>query len=218
MIVVTGGSKGIGRAIVSSALSEGLDVLAVARGVEDLEALSLETQKMKGTLHTIVADLSTKAGCRQVSEYAKKHNRGTLALVNNVGQYSTAPLMEQPDIFESLLTVNLLAAHRLTSFLWTELTTIVNIGSVAAIDFPEQMPAYTASKSAFHAWHKALEGECVQRDIRLGLVVPGATLTSSWDGETNIPDNILRPEQIADAAINMLLDRKAPLLLEIRPN
>lgn len=219
MIVVTGASKGIGRAIILAALARAETVLAVSRGKSALKSLELDTQSLPGKLFCLSADLSTRLGCVAVSDYlAKLETNAPIRLINNVGRYSTADLLDELDEFEALLSINLLAAHRLSRLLLPRLDRIITIGSVGAIDFPEQMTAYAASKAALHGWYHAMVKACRNRPIKLNLVVPGATLTSSWDGETDIPDNILSPEQVAATVISLLESKDSAKIVEIRPS
>lgn len=217
MMIVTGGSRGIGRAIVLMALRRGLRVVAIARGAEGLRLLEKEASPLTGELLTFKADLASAAGCQSLIDWAGAQNYRVDYLVNNAGQYTPAKLLDQPDPLSDLLDLNLLAPHRLTrGLLHPQLQAIVNIGSVAALDFPTHLPAYTVSKYAFHGWHQALAKELQYHPVRMHLLIPGATLTSSWDGETDLPDRILSPNQVAEQVFT-LLDHPTGTTLEIRP-
>lgn len=218
MILVTGGSKGIGRAIVRKALSEGKNVLAVARGLDGLEQLAQDSKALSGCLFTFSADLASKEGCLQLSDFVAKNNFQDIILVNNAGAYSDRDLIGEEDVFEKLLQLNLLAAHRLTRLLFARLKQVVTIGSVGALDLPIGMTAYAVSKYALHGWHHALVKEYADLPVRFLLVVPGATLTTSWEEETYIPPNILQPEQVADTVINALESPEKAEIVEIRPS
>jgi short-subunit dehydrogenase len=217
MMVVTGGSRGIGRAIVLLALQGGQRVLAIARGEEGLRRLAEEARPLNGELFTFAADLASSAGCERVIDWVKEQALPVQFLINNAGQYSPAKLLAQPDQLSELLELNLMAAHRLTrGLLHPGLEAIVNIGSVAALDFPPHMTTYTVSKYAFHGWHEAMTAELQYHPVKLHLLIPGATLTSAWDGETDLPDRILQPAQVARKVFT-LLNRSTGKSLVFRP-
>ncbi len=215
MILVTGGSRGIGRASVLAALTAGYEVLAVARGKEDLNKLAAKAASRK--LYTLAADLSTAEGCAFVAEWVKKHSMQISALVNNAGAYTATGLTDSPDPLPDLLNLNLLAAHRLTRLMLPDgLERIITIGSVAALDLPERMPAYTVSKYALHGWHLMLKKEVEGLITKCSLIIPGATLTSAWDEETDLPIRILHPDQVASFVLQCLKADEG-LTIEIRP-
>ncbi|PHI20146.1 hypothetical protein CEQ90_09355 [Lewinellaceae bacterium SD302] len=215
MILVSGGSRGIGQAIVMAALSAGYEILAVARGTEDLQELA--TLAGSNRLSVLPADLSTSEGCEMVAQWINNRNIRLEALVNNAGAYTAAGLTDERDPLSALLDLNLLAAHRLTRLLLGDgLDRIITIGSVAALDLPKHMPAYAVSKYALHGWHQMLKKELHERSTKCSLIIPGATLTSSWAQEAELPLRILRPEQVAELVLQCL-EADEGLTLEIRP-
>jgi short-subunit dehydrogenase len=206
MIVITGASKGIGRAIAERCARGGKEVLAVARGQGELDSMQTAWKQLtKSKLHTVAADLSTLEGVKQVARFTREQSTKVTALINNVGVFRPGSLLSQDgDHLPDLLNLNLLAAHRLTrellpAMLENEQGHLITIGSVAATDFPEHMAAYTVSKYALHGWHYAVTKELKGSPVRTTLVVPGATLTAAWEGQDYDPEHILHPARVADS-------------------
>lgn len=224
MIVVTGATKGIGRAIAESAATAGYDVLAIARNQAALAdlATSWKVGFPAVKLFTQSADLADVAGCSTVASLVAKLDQPIEALVNNVGLFAPGSLLGGEDVLADLLPLNLLAAHRLTRALWPRMQAqndrcLVTISSVAVTDFPQGMGAYTVSKYALHGWHRALVKEIEGAGVRHHLIVPGATLTSAWDDETNIPAAILAPETVAGLVMDCIRGEITSGEIEIRP-
>lgn len=206
MIVITGVTKGIGRAIAERLAKEGKAILGVARSEVDLNAMqeTWNEQFPEARLLTVVADLSNQEGCDKVSDVIDKRALPIAYLVHNVGLFTPGHLLGEEDVLAELLPLNLLAAHRLTRRLLPAMISrgeggLVTIGSVATTDFPEGMGAYTVSKYALEGWHKALVNELSGTGLTTSLIVPGATLTASWDGQDYDPSRILSPDQVAEA-------------------
>lgn len=211
MIVITGASKGIGRAVAERCAAEGKDVLVIARGQGALAEMVQAWKRFPHSeLLTISANLGTVEGVDSVNHFIKEHAISVTALVNNLGNFHPGGLLSQDkDPLPDLLNVNLLAAHRLTRVLLPGMLErkkghLVTIGSIAATDFPDQMSAYTVSKYALHGWHYALTKELAKSPIRTTLIIPGATLTASWEGQDYDPEHILKPTQVADSVWHAL--------------
>ena len=205
MILVSGATKGIGRAIVERFAREGFDVFAVARTANDLAQLKarLEEKYPIITINTFPGDLSSERVFEDLVLELDLINKPIRALINNLGIYQAGGILEEADVFLPLLQTNLLTAHRLTRavfpFLDNQCGHLFTIGSVATIDFAAHMTAYAASKYALEGWHLAMEKELGNTAIKSTLVVPDATLTAAWEGVEKLPGRILAPEQVAAA-------------------
>ncbi len=211
MIIITGATKGMGRAICEKLSTAGQKILAIARTEPDLIQLQAELKRSapEAMLEVLATDLSTEEGCQALAAYLRQQASPPSVLINNLGLFVPGGLMEETDIFEAMLATNLLAAHRLSrialpAMLAAESGYLITIGSVATTDFDPHMTAYTASKYALEGWHKALSAELQQTPIKTSLLIPGATLTAAWEGVENLPKSILAPEQIADVVAFLL--------------
>jgi len=175
--LVTGGTKGIGKAIASKLADAGAQIVVTARSVPQVST---------GHYHFIAADLAQAASAEVVaSEILDKHGRIDI-IVNNAGAntspsggYST--LTDENWLNE--LQLNLLAAVRINKALLPTMLTqksgvIINISTGAAIQpIWDITMAYSASKAALNAYSKALASEVGPHGIRVNIVSPGAVKT-----------------------------------------
>ena len=106
LIVVTGGSKGIGRAIVDTFVARGYDAVLCARNVDGIEGPGLIP---------FAADLSTRGGVDALVTYLKSLNRPVDVLVNNTGTFQPGQIHNEAEgTFETLMNTNVASAYHLT--------------------------------------------------------------------------------------------------------
>ncbi|SFC05196.1 Short-chain dehydrogenase [Flexibacter flexilis DSM 6793] len=205
IVVVTGGTKGIGRAIVEKFAREGFHVITCARNEIDLVALREEMRLNYGArVSTFAADLSDAA---QVEAFGRAVlTYGTPAVwVGNAGIYATGRLTEEtPNVLSDLLAVNLLPNYILAQIFAPAMKQaaaghIFTICSVASYKPIPDAGSYCVSKAALYGFTKVLREELRPHNIKVTAVLPAATLTSSWDDEPNKPTNILQPTDIAES-------------------
>lgn len=205
-VLITGGSRGIGKACAQRFAAAGCRLSLVARQLGPLEALKAELQAAFGveSCQIIAADLAKEEGCKQVLQSLEKRAVVPEVLINNAGRFVTGNLTdESPDQLTDLLALNLLAAYRLGRGLIPAMLQrghgqLITIGSVAVDDFPAGMGQYSLSKMAVHALHQSWAKELTDTPLAGSLIVPGATLTSSWDNADYIPEAILSPAAVAE--------------------
>ncbi|MEM7571284.1 MAG: SDR family oxidoreductase [Bacteroidota bacterium] len=205
-VLITGGSRGIGKACAQRFAAAGCRLTLVARQLRPLEAISSELQAAFGaeSCQIIAADLATEEGCKQVLQSLERQAIIPEVLINNAGRFATGNLTdESPDQLTDLLALNLLAAYRLGRALIPAMLQrghgqLITIGSVAVDDFPARMGQYTLTKMALHALHQNWAHELADTPLQGSLIVPGATLTSSWDNADFIPEAILSPATVAE--------------------
>ena len=205
-VLITGASRGIGRTCAERFAKAGYRLILVARKLGPLEELSATLINDLGahSCQLISADLATEEGCQKVLQELKAHQCIPDVLINNAGRFTEGRLTDNSsDQLEDLLALNLLAAYRLgrsiiPAMLQRGSGHLITIGSVAVDDYPPSMGQYTISKVALHALHRAWEKELADSPLRGSLIVPGATLTSSWDGADFIPAAILSPTDVAE--------------------
>jgi NADP-dependent 3-hydroxy acid dehydrogenase YdfG len=187
--VVTGASRGIGRA-TASALSElGLHVVLVARGREALEDAA---GRMRTPATVVAADLADPKAVDRAIESILKTGTPSI-LVNNAGIFPLAALEKTtPEDFGRALNVNLFAPFLLMRALLPAMKKaaaghIVTIGSIAdRATFPEKS-AYAATKFGARAMHEVLRAELRGTGVRATLVSPGPVDTDIWNPVD--PDN-----------------------------
>jgi len=205
LIVVTGATKGIGKAVAERFAQEGFDVIACARGTEGLLALKEELEK-KHKVHVQVqtVDMSHREAVEKFAAFILALGRTVDVLVNNAGYFVPGELMEEPDgTLESMIQSNLYSAYYMTRGLAGLMKThrqghIFNMCSIASIKAYPNGGSYAISKFALLGFSKCLREELKPFDIRVTAIMPGATRTASWDG-TGLPDERFMPSQdVAD--------------------
>ncbi len=177
--LVTGGSKGIGKAIAVGLAREGCSVAICARGGDELGQTVAEIKKSGGAIHAIAADVTiSKDVVRLVDETAKQF--GTIhILVNNAGGVSKfAPFEEITDEdWTNTLNLNLLSCVRVTRavlpyMLKQKWGRIINISSESGVQPDALMPDYNASKAAMNCLTKSLSKAYGKDGILVNTVSP----------------------------------------------
>jgi 3-oxoacyl-[acyl-carrier protein] reductase len=185
VVLVTGASKGIGRAIAEAFAGEGARVAISARGKQELEAAAREISKSTGAeVLSVVADASSAEDtARMIDEVVKRF--GTLhVLVNNAGGVGAfAPFEGLTDEdWLNILTFNVLSAVRTTRAALPYMKQqkwgrIINISSESGTQPDAFMPHYNASKSALNSLTKSLSKAYALDGILVNTVSPAFIMT-----------------------------------------
>ncbi|NJM93905.1 MAG: SDR family oxidoreductase [Cytophagales bacterium] len=207
LIVVSGGSRGIGRAILEQFGHEGFELATCSRGEAQLQALKEHLgQVLPGTrLHTQVADLSKKEDALAFARYVQELGLPVDVLVNNAGQFVPGQIQTEADgVLEQLLATNLSSAYHLTRALLPAMKArgsghIFTMCSTASLVPYTNGGSYCISKFALLGFTKVLRAELLDENIRVTAILPGATLTSSWEGVALPPERFMRAEDVASA-------------------
>ena len=195
-IVISGGSQGIGKALVKKFLQEGFQVFTCSRSQEKLNALSLEYNNPR--LHTYAADLSNKLQVQAFATWVLNTSASIDILVNNTGVFLPGQIQNEEDgVLEAQIEANLYSAYHLTkallpSFQARKSGHIFTICSTASITAYTAGGSYCISKFALLGFTKVLREELKTQGIKVTAVLPGATLTPAWDG-VNLPDSRFIP-------------------------
>jgi len=211
--LVTGASRGIGRAVAETLAAAGARVVAVARPSTALTDLAT---RIGG--HAVPADVGSAAEVEAlVARVADAAGGPPEILVHAAGAFYLAPLLDtDPAEFERLLRVNLIGPFLVTrAFLPAMLAGraghIITIGSVAGRIALSGNAAYGASKFGLRGFHEVLALELRGTGVLATLIDPAATDTSLWDAidpdsREDLPSRsgMLRPEEVA-AAIRFVL-------------
>ncbi len=171
--LVTGGTKGVGAAVVASLRAAGAIVLATARSVPETAP--------DGIVH-IAADLTTAEGCRVVANAVLSHLGGIDIIVNVLGG-SSAPgggfAALDDDEWEAAINKNLMPAVRIDRALLPTMIAqgsgvIIHVTSIQhELPLPESTTAYAAAKAALSTYSKSLSKEVTPKGIRVVRVSPG---------------------------------------------
>jgi short-subunit dehydrogenase len=207
LAVITGGTKGIGRATVEKFLKEGFDVVTCARNQQDLDNLVFEmkAQYPKGRIWAEQADMSVKQGVLAFAEVVKSLKRPVDMLLNNTGVFLPGAVHDEEEgNLELMIETNLYSAYHLTRALIPDMMEqksghVFTTGSIAGIQAYANGGSYSISKFALLGFTKALREEMKPHGIRVTSILAGATYTSSWEGVDLPEDRFMKAEDIADA-------------------
>jgi short-subunit dehydrogenase len=210
-IVVTGASKGIGRAIAAAFAAEGHTIFMCARNeVQLYEAVAaLQTQYPPATIKAISADLGSREGTVAFGNWVLQHSTGVDVLVNNAGQFLPGSIHNEAEgLLEQMINTNLYSAYHLTRVLLPGMIQqqrghIFNICSIASLNAYANGGSYSISKFALMGFSKNLREELKPHGIKVTSVYPGAVYTASWDGSGVAPERIMESNDIAAMVLAM---------------
>ncbi|HVE61844.1 MAG TPA: SDR family oxidoreductase, partial [Chitinophagaceae bacterium] len=181
IVIVTGGTDGIGKALVDLLLSKGAKVATCGRHHDKLYGLQSEYPSYP--LHTVVADVSNENDCRNFIESTIKIFGGVDILINNAG-ISMRALMKDTsmDVLHRVMDVNFFGAvyctrHALNSIIERK-GSIVGISSIAGYRGLPGRSGYSASKFALQGWLEAIRTELADDDVHVMWVCPGFTTSN----------------------------------------
>jgi 3-oxoacyl-[acyl-carrier protein] reductase len=184
--IVTGASRGIGRAIAVELCKEGADIALVGRDREALEetAAACASARIGASAHVIVTDVADQdAVTRSVDETIARFGRLDIA-VANAGQSIDALVMRMsPDVLDRMLDVNLKSAFYLCGAVARPMMkqrrgSIVLVSSIVGLIGNAGQSAYAASKAGLIALAKSMAKELGSRNIRVNAVAPGLIETA----------------------------------------
>jgi NAD(P)-dependent dehydrogenase (short-subunit alcohol dehydrogenase family) len=179
VVVVAGGTGGLGRAVTSAFLEEGATVLVTYRNLPEWEKFKTAASAHAGRLDGHEVDVTDETAVRQlVEKILSKHSRLD-ALVNTVGGYAgSLKLWEmETKVFEQMLNLNLRSGYALSraavpAMLKQGRGAIVNVASKAAFDHPAGASAYAASKAAAVAMLDSLAADLKGTGVRVNSILP----------------------------------------------
>lgn len=204
--VITGATKGIGRAIAEKLLSEGFDVAVCARSTNDLRDLHDEWEREYPERKVFMQNVDVQ-NKMQVKDFARNilNNFNQIdILVNNAGLYFPGNLATEPDEqLESLMATNVYSAYHLTRALLPSMKKykaghIFNMCSVASLQAYPNGGAYSITKYALLGFSENLRFELRNDGIKVTAISPGAVWSNSWSSSGVSPDRMMKAEDIAE--------------------
>jgi len=210
-VIVSGATKGIGRAIVLAMASDGCDVAFCARTAEDVQKFEELLSDKYPDQHFlgVVTDVSIKSQIEAFGERVLNAFDHIDILVNNAGVFLPGALLGEDDgMLELQLNTNLISAYALTRVVAPHMVEqksghIINICSVAGIQAYPNGGSYCISKFALRGFSLILREELKESGVKVTNVVPGATWSDSWKG-TDLPDSrLMSPEDVAKAVLDL---------------
>jgi NAD(P)-dependent dehydrogenase (short-subunit alcohol dehydrogenase family) len=178
VVLVTGSSSGLGRALAESFARAGANVVLSARSAEALETVAAELRSLGGSVAAIPADVTQQDQVDNLIEQTVRQFGQLDVLVNNVGRSTRGALLDTtPEEFASLMDVNFLSAVRCTRAAAPHLIRshghLVNIGSLSGKSASRYVGAYSATKFALAAYTQQLRLELQPQGVHVLLVSPG---------------------------------------------
>lgn len=204
-VIITGATKGMGRAIAEQFAAAGYDVVACSRTENDLLEMKKDFLAKYPAVSVTVKSVNT-ADAGQVKDFGKwildSHITPDV-LVNNAGYFVPGTIYnEQDGTIEKMMAVNVYSAYHLSRTLLPVMMErkqghIFNICSIAAFQPLPNVGSYGISKFALLGLTKHLREEMKSFGIKVTAVLPGATYTGSWDGSGINPQRIMEANDVA---------------------
>ncbi len=216
--LVTGGSRGIGRAIVKAFVAEGAKVGFVYRGNQAAaDSLVQEIIRESGTALALQGDVTDVEAAQRCVERVEKEWGRLDILVNNAGIIRDDLFVRlEPDAWQSVLQTNLGGTYNFCRAVAYTLMKqrhgrIINISSVAAEHVNLGQANYAASKGAINAFTRALAVELASRNVTVNAIAPGFVETDMSEAVRNKAGDLIkklipmrrlgRPEDVAKVAV-----------------
>lgn len=206
-VVITGASKGIGKAIAESFAADGATLFLCARNNDTLQQAAIEIKERypATTIHTKAVDMSITTAAKDFGHWCLQYGIPDI-LINNAGHFLPGDIsIEEEGNLEKMMAVNLYSAYHLTRTLLSRMKDesgkanrhIFNIGSVAGLHAYQNGGAYSISKFALSGFSKNLREEMRPFHIKVTTVSPGAVMTDSWGEFDNSKGRIMEAADIA---------------------
>lgn len=221
--LVTGATRGIGRAIAKLLAEKGLRLAITGRDEDRLRKVTQEIESLGTEVLAIPGDLSRVEVPEYIVQKTVEHFGGLDVLINNAGVALSKPVMETTaEEWDFQMAVNarapfLLCKAAIPYLRRSEVPTIVNIASVVAYKGYVNQGAYTASKHALLGFTKVLSRELHREGIRVHVISPGGVATDLIGSmRPDIPpETLIQPEEIAGIVWFLLANRGNAVIDEV---
>ncbi len=227
VVAITGGSDGIGKALVEQYLQLGARVSTCGRSNTKLEALSQSLNN--SNLYCIAADVSKYEDCERFISSTLKNFGKIDILINNAGISMRALLKDASiEVFKQVMDINYFGTVYCTKLALESIVankgSIVGVSSIAGYRGLPGRSGYSASKFAVNGWLEAVRTELLDEGVNVMWVCPGFTKSNirnaALNGEANSigdtpmdEDNLMSSEECATHIINAINKRKRSLVL-----
>ena len=204
-VVITGASSGIGTAIAQTFYQDAAhELILIGRSKSRLEAVAQSTNA-----EPLICDLTDEeqvaATCTTI---LSRFGAPPDVLINNAGIFAPKPFLgTTPKIFRHQIDSNLTVCFLITKNLLPPMIRsgsghVFFMGSVASVKGYAGASAYCASKHGVLGLARAIRAETLKTGVRITTILPGATLTPSWDGSSLPEERFMPPEDIARCVID----------------
>ena len=188
VVVVTGGTDGIGKALVDALLERGAKVATCGRNHDKL--YRLQSEHAAHNLYTMIADVSNENDCRRFIETTIKNFEGIDILINNAGISMRALLKDaSTDVIRKVMEINFFGSVYCTRFAIDSIIrrkgTVVGVSSIAGYRGLPGRSGYSASKFALQGWLEAIRTELMNDGVHVMWVCPGFTTSNIRNAALN---------------------------------
>ncbi|MFN0213042.1 MAG: SDR family oxidoreductase [Saprospiraceae bacterium] len=205
--VITGATKGLGRAIANIFAEKGFDLCVCARTESDLAAMKIDwaTKFPLQQLHTFSADVSKKSEAWEFANFVRSVFPKLDVLVNNAGVFMPGKISEEEEgALETQMETNLYSAYHLTRALLPLMIPqkrghIFNICSIASFMAYPNGGSYSISKFALLGFSKVLREEMKPKGLKVTSIMPGAAWSDSWAGADFPLERLMQASDVAKA-------------------
>jgi len=227
VVAITGGSEGIGKALIEQLLPMGAKIATCARNQDKLYDLQL--RHSTAPLHCVVADVSNYNDCKLFIDSTIKQFGGIDILINNAGISMRALLKDaELEVFRKVMDINYFGTVYCTKLALPSLIerkgTIVGVTSIAGYRGLPGRSGYSASKFAINGWLEAIRTELQDDGVNVMWVSPGftrsnirnAALNSKAEAQGETPLNeaeLMSPEECAKYILKAIEKKKRTLVL-----
>jgi short-subunit dehydrogenase len=192
IVAITGGTDGIGRALVNAMIQAGAKVATCGRNHDKLYKLQLEFSNV--LLHTVECDVSQEADCKRFIDSTIETLGGIDILINNAGVSMRALVKDTGlDVIRKVMDVNFFGAVYCTKFALPTLLerkgVVVGISSIAGYRGLPGRSGYSASKFALQGWLESLRTELLDQQVHVMWVCPGFTTSNIRNAALNAEGN-----------------------------
>lgn len=220
--LITGGSRGIGKAIALALAKEGVNVAITGRNEEKLKEVVQEIERKGVKSAYAVFDITSKTEVYGALEKLQKDFGKVDILVNNAGIAAFGGILEMEDEkWEEIVKTNLLGAYYVVkavvpSMVERKTGDIINISSTAGLKGNAMTSAYSASKFGLIGMSESMMLELRKQNIRVTTLMP-STIASDMSKEVlkitdGNPEKVLQPEDFAELVVDLLKLNKRAML------
>jgi NAD(P)-dependent dehydrogenase (short-subunit alcohol dehydrogenase family) len=224
VVVITGGSSGIGKAAALRVAAAGATTIIVARNADKLERAKQEAAARGLNLITYSADIADPIQCDMLIDRIKTEHGGVDILVNNAGRSIRRGIESSFDRlhdFERTMKINYFGCLRLTMGFLPEMARrrsghIVNISSIGVLTNAPRFSAYVASKAALEAWTRCAASEFLDRGVEF-TIINMPLVRTAMSAPTKLYDSVpmMTPEEAADLVVEAVVRRPVRLATKL---
>ncbi|MBC8054429.1 MAG: SDR family oxidoreductase [Sphingobacteriaceae bacterium] len=210
--VITGATKGMGKAIAIKLAAAGYNLAICSRNQSELDSFCQKLMSDNPSVRVVGlnTDCAEPLQVTAFASFVQQHFDQVDVLINNAGVFYPGSVLDEDESnLDQQLEINFRAAYKLCRIFGKQMRNrkagyIINICSIAAINPVPEAGSYTVTKFALYGLTKVLRLELMKHNVKVTAILPGSTLTSSWEGTTIPKEQFIAPEDVASAVLYCL--------------